>query len=87
MKKLDGRKHAYIDGVEVVTTSEISRLIGITLTVNQIRDFSNLLPFAEINAATYWKTSDIPQIASLIASRLSIFSANFQTILNIEQEK
>jgi len=87
MKKLDGRKHAYIDGVEVVTTSELSRLIGITLSVNQIREFSDLSPFAEIHAATYWKTSDIPVIAAMASSRLAVFAANFQLILNLEKTK
>jgi hypothetical protein len=87
VKKLDGRKHAFIDGVEVVTTSEISRLLGLTLSVNQIREFSDLSPIAQINAATYWKTSDIPAIAAMVSSRLAVFAANFQLLLNLEKSK
>lgn len=78
MKKSNGNS-------ELVSTSELCRLIGVSLTVNQIIDFSNLHPAIEISPGTYWKRSHVPVIASMVSSRLAEFAANFQLMLNEEK--
>lgn len=85
MKEPNGRKTALIDGIEVLTTSEICRLVGLTLSVKQIIDYSNLRPMAQINAATYWRVEDLPVIVCCVASVLVGFAANFQLVLNAEK--
>lgn len=86
MDKFDGRKASYIGDTEVVTTTEVCRLLGVKLFVKEIQELTGLEPHSSINGSMYWKTSDVPLIAAMLASELSCFAACFQAALKSENK-
>ena len=58
-----------INGIDVINTSEISALLGISLSVQRIKD-SGVEPYAETATAILWKHKDVAEIAIAIADHL-----------------
>ena len=58
-----------INGVDVVNTSEMSALLGVSLSVNRIQE-AGIEPYAVSAMATLWRRQDAAEIAIAIAESL-----------------
>lgn len=58
-----------INGVDVLNTSEMSCLLGVSLTVKQVQDVG-YEPYATSATATLWRRKDVAEIAIALADKL-----------------
>lgn len=54
----------------VISTGELCRAMGVTVTAAQIKELG-FTPEAMPGSGTYWRRSDVPEICSKIAARVS----------------
>ena len=66
-----------INGIDVLNTSELAMLLGISVTVSQLRDVG-IEPFATSPTATLWKRSDAAIAAINIADKLITISEQIE---------
>jgi len=60
---------ALINGIKVISTTEIQRRFGLQVNSNVIRDLG-LTPFYEGHPGVYWREDHLPMIACLLAQKL-----------------
>ncbi len=74
-----------INGIDVVSTTEMGKIVGFPIGVAGIKDLG-IKPFYVAHVGTYWKTSDVPLIAMAVAMKLIDRAQLFQIVLNEEKE-
>lgn len=62
-----------INGVDVINTSEMAVLLGVSVSVSQLKD-AGIEPYAKSVASTMWKRSDAAIAAINMADRLIALS-------------
>lgn len=60
------RVTAEIDGVAVLTTTEVCSRLGLQITSTLLKKMG-IQPFAELSNGTYWEESLMPEIRKVLA--------------------
>lgn len=63
-------KTGLIDGVRVISTTELCVRLGLTISSTKIVELQIGKPFATASTGVYWKEEDLPFLATGIASHL-----------------
>ena len=80
------RKTASINGVDVVSTGELGKLLGMNLSVEFISQLGEVKPFCVAHVGTYWRTEHVPLIGMAVAKWLIVRASDFQHVLNNERD-
>jgi len=76
---------AFLDGIKVISTTELCNRLGMKLSAESIKSFGAAQPYAEMNVGTFWREEDLPLICTSISERvLSVAAAELKQRLVVK---
>lgn len=80
-------KTGLIDGIRVVSTTELCARLGLPVTSTSIVKSKIGKPFCETSNGVYWREDDVPQIAINLAIGLMQIAAELSKLKRYEGDK